>query len=96
LIVYQGAKLKIIRGIYWDEGINDNDFIILDLLVKKYNTDDENEIKNIKNDINYIHGLFLMKDKLKKYIKNKNELESFLDYNEPILFGYYKRKNDNN
>jgi hypothetical protein len=96
LIVHQDVKLKIIRGIYWDEGINDNDFIISNLLVKKYSTDDENEIKNIKNDINYIHRLLLMKDKLKKYIKNKNEFDSFLDYNEPILFGYYKRKNDNN
>jgi hypothetical protein len=37
-----------------------------------------------------------MKDKLKKYIKSKNELDSFLENNEPILFGYYKRKRDNN
>jgi hypothetical protein len=96
LIVYHIAKLKIIRGIYWDEGIFDNDFIISDLLVRKFNLDDVNEIKNIKNDINYIHGLLLMKDKLKKYIKSKNELDSFLECNEPILFGYYKKKLDNN
>jgi hypothetical protein len=37
-----------------------------------------------------------MKDKLKRYIKSKNELDSFLEYNEPILFGYEKRKTDNN
>jgi hypothetical protein len=66
------------------------------LLIRKYNTNDVNEIKNIKNDINYILGLLLMKDKLKRYIKSKNELDSFLEYNEPILFGYYKRKIDNN
>jgi hypothetical protein len=46
-----------------DEGITGNDSIISDLLVRKYNTDDVNKIKNIKNDINYIHGLLLMKDK---------------------------------
>jgi hypothetical protein len=96
LFVYQEAKLKIIRGIYWDEGTNDNDYIISDLFVRKYNTDDDNEIKNIKNDINYIHGLFEMKDKVKIYIKSKNELNSFLEFHEPILFGNYKRKIDNN
>jgi hypothetical protein len=78
LIVYQEANIKITRGIYWDEGITGNDYIISDLLVRKYNTSDVNEIKNIKNDINYIHGLLLMKDKLKKYIKSKNELDSFI------------------
>jgi hypothetical protein len=96
LIVYQEAKLKIIKGIYGDEGINSNDYIISDLLVRKYNRDNVNEIKNIKNDIHYIHGLLQLKDKLKKYMKSKNELDSFLEFNEPILFGYYKRKIDNN
>jgi hypothetical protein len=60
LIVYQETKLKIIRGIYWDEGITGNDYIISDLFVRKYNTDDVNEIKNIKNDIDYVHGLVLI------------------------------------
>jgi hypothetical protein len=32
-----------------------------------------------------------MKYKLKKYLKNKFELDSFVEYNEPQLFGYYKR-----
>jgi hypothetical protein len=31
---------------------------------------------------------------LKKYIKNKDNLDTFLEYNKPLLFGYYKRKID--
>jgi hypothetical protein len=80
LTIYQEAKIKIISCMYLDEGITGNDSFISDLLVRKYNTDNVNEIKNIKNDFNYIHGLLLMKDKLKKYIKSKNEFDSFLEF----------------
>jgi hypothetical protein len=48
LIAYQDAKLKIIRGIYWDEGINSNDYIISDFLLRKYNTDDVKEINILR------------------------------------------------
>jgi hypothetical protein len=59
LIDYQEAKIKIIRCIYWDEGINSNDYIISDILVRKYNLDNVNEIKNIKNDINYVQWIII-------------------------------------
>jgi hypothetical protein len=38
--------------------------------------------------------MLLIKDKLKKYLKSKDELDVFLDYNEPILFRYRKRHKD--
>jgi hypothetical protein len=31
---------------------------------------------------------------MKKVIKNKNNLDKFLEYNKPLIFGYYKRKVD--
>jgi hypothetical protein len=98
LINFQDAKIKILKGIYWDNSDNNKTVnasdIILNLLDKKYNSLDKIEIKNIKNTINYVHGLLLLKDKLKKYIKNKDNLDTFLEYNKPLLFGYYKRKID--
>jgi hypothetical protein len=35
-----------------------------------------------------------MKDNLKKYVKTKDELDAFLDDNEPVLFGNHKREKD--
>jgi hypothetical protein len=31
---------------------------------------------------------------MKKVIKKKNNLDTFLEYNKPLIFGYYKRKLD--
>jgi hypothetical protein len=68
-------------------------------LVIKSQIEDVDEIHKIKNHINFIHGLLLTKDKIKKVIKTKEELESFIEMNEPILVGYYRKKcndEDNN
>jgi hypothetical protein len=56
----------------------------------------EKKVIKIKNQINFIHGLLLTKDKLKKVIKTYDELESFIEMNEPILLGYYRKKNEDN
>ncbi|GMO12696.1 MAG: hypothetical protein Ta2E_01200 [Mycoplasmoidaceae bacterium] len=94
LIQYQNAKLNVIRGIYWDEGVIDNNNFINELLERKIKTEAIDETKNIKRQINYLHDLLLMKDKLKRVIKTRDELESFLEFNEPILFGYHKLRLD--
>jgi CHAD domain-containing protein len=54
------------------------------------------QIKVIKNHINFIHDRLLMKDKLNKYVKSTDELDTFLYSNEPTLFGYQKRLKDDN
>jgi hypothetical protein len=65
------------------------------LLAIKSQIDDVDEIGKITNQINFIHGLLLTKDKIKKVIKFKDELETFIEMNEPILLGYYsKSRND--
>jgi hypothetical protein len=92
LIEYQNAKIKIIDRIFWDEGYIDNiNDVLNNLLVIKSQIDDVDEIRKIKNQINFIHGLLLTKDKIKKVIKNKDELESFIEMNESILLGYYMK-----
>jgi hypothetical protein len=79
LIEYQNAKINIISGIYWDEGYiyNTND-VLNNLLYIKSHSNDVDEIHKIKNQINFIHGLKLTKDKIKKVINSKDELESFI------------------
>jgi hypothetical protein len=74
------------------EGYIDNHQIFLDLLAIKLNSDNIDEIRKIKNQIHFIHGLLLTKDKIKKVIKTKNELESFIERNEPIVLGYQRKK----
>jgi hypothetical protein len=37
------------------------------------------------NQMNFIHALLRTKDKIKKVVKTKDELESFIEMNEPIL-----------
>jgi hypothetical protein len=55
-----------------DEGYIDNSNDILeDLLAFKSQIEDEDEICKIKNQINFIHGLLLTKDKIIKVIKTK-------------------------
>jgi hypothetical protein len=97
LIEYQNAKMKIISGIFCDEGyINNNIDVLNNLLTIKSQINDVDEIYKIKKQINFVHGLLLTKDKIKKVIKTKDELESFIDMNEPILLGYYMKKNNEN
>jgi hypothetical protein len=86
--------MKIISGIFWNEGYIDNNIDALNnLLTIKSQINDVDEIHKIKNQINFVHGLLLTKDKIKKAIKTKDELESFIEMNEPILLGYYKKRN---
>jgi hypothetical protein len=57
LIKYQDAKIKIISGIYWDEGyIDNNNDTLNNLLYIKSHSIDIDEIHKIKNQINFIHG----------------------------------------
>jgi hypothetical protein len=78
--------IKIISGIYWDESYIDNTNDILNnLLYIKSHSNDIDEIHKIKNQINFIHGLLLTKEKIKKVIKTTDELESFIEMNETIL-----------
>jgi hypothetical protein len=90
--------MKIISGTYWDKFYIDNSTDVLkNLLAIKSQIEDENEIRKIKNKINFIQGVLLTKDKIKKVIKTKDKLESFIEMNEPILLeNYRKRCEDNN
>jgi hypothetical protein len=72
----------------------DNNEVLRNLLAIKSQTDNIDEILKIKNQINFIHGLLLTKDKIKKVIKTKDELKSFKEMNEPILLGYYRKRGD--
>jgi hypothetical protein len=58
--------MKILNGIYLNSGYIDNTKIITDLLMVRTISTDINQIKAIKNQINFIHGLLIMKDILKK------------------------------
>jgi monomeric isocitrate dehydrogenase len=85
--------MKLISGIYWDEGyINNSNDVLNNLLAINSQTDNVDEIRKIKNQINFIHVFLLTKDKIKKVIKTKDELESFIEMNEPILLGYYRKR----
>jgi hypothetical protein len=74
----------------------DKNEVLKKLFAIKLQINDVDEICKIKNQINFIHGLLLTKDKIKKVIKTKDELESFIEMNELILLGYYKKKNNEN
>jgi hypothetical protein len=65
-------------------------------LAINFQIDDIDDIRNLKNQINFFHGLLLTKDKIKKVIKTKDELESFIEMNESILLGYYRKRADEN
>jgi hypothetical protein len=73
LIQYQDARIKIISGIYWDGNYIDNNEVMKNLLAIKSQIEDVDEIRKIENQINFIHGLFLTKDKIKNVIKTKDE-----------------------
>ncbi|GMO12445.1 MAG: hypothetical protein Ta2E_00380 [Mycoplasmoidaceae bacterium] len=95
MIIYQGIVVQILSDIYRDDCITDNHKSILsDLLERKINMTDIDEKTKIKRQINFIHRLLLMKEKLKNVIKTRDELDTFLEYNEPVLFGYHKRRSD--
>jgi hypothetical protein len=94
LIRYHNAKIKVIQEIYWEESIIDNPDIIKGLLNRKELSSDTTQIKTIKNKINFVHPLSLMKNELKKYVKNKDIFALFLEFKEPMLFRYHKRKKD--
>jgi hypothetical protein len=66
LIQYQEAEMKILRGICLNDSSTDNNTVIKSLLDKKAKSSDADEIRVIKNQINFIHGLLLMSRKLKK------------------------------
>jgi t-SNARE complex subunit (syntaxin) len=70
----------------------DNNVVLKNLLAIKSQTDNIDEIRKIKNQINFIHSLLLTKDKVKKIIKTKNELESFIEMNKSILLGYQRKR----
>jgi hypothetical protein len=74
----------------------DNNDVLKKLLASKSQIDYVDVIRKIKNQINFIYGLLLTKDKIKKVIKTKDELESFIEMNEPILLGYYRNKCEDN
>jgi hypothetical protein len=60
--------MKILRGIYWNEDVINNSHIIIDLVKKKsQEVISEEEIKDMKNKINFVYGLLRMKEKLKRY-----------------------------
>jgi hypothetical protein len=79
--------MKVVKWICCDEYIADNTDVIKTLLEWKAKSSDADPIKAVKYQINFIQGLLLMKDKLKKYVKSKHKLDSFLEYNELILSG---------
>jgi hypothetical protein len=85
--------MSIISGIYWEGYIDNSNDVLNNLLATKSQiNDDLDEIHKIKNQINFIHGLLLTADKLKKVIKTKDEIESFIEMNEPLLLGYHRIK----
>jgi hypothetical protein len=94
LIGHQNANIKRIRGIFWDKYRTDNNDVIKTLLDTKTKSSDSDQIRAINSQINFMHALLLMKDKLKIYVKSKSELEAFLNDNEPVLFEYHKRLKD--
>jgi hypothetical protein len=65
LITFQEAKIKNIRGICLDDYITGNNNVIKTLLDKKAKSSYTDQIRVIKNQINFIYGLLLMKDELK-------------------------------
>jgi hypothetical protein len=72
----------------------DNNKLLEDLLYIKSYSNDTDEIHKKKHQINFIHGLLLTKDKIKKVSKTHDELESFIEMNESILLRYHRKKND--
>jgi hypothetical protein len=66
---YQNSKIKIVKGIYLYEYITENKDIIKTLLDINVKSSDINQIKAIKNQIDYVHGIILMKGKLKEQIR---------------------------
>jgi hypothetical protein len=86
LTSYQDTSLKIIREIYCDQCEIDHIGIIKHLFDRKIASSDVDQIRYIKNQVNFIHGWLLLKDKLKKYMKTKYDLDSFLEYDELIFF----------
>jgi hypothetical protein len=62
LIEFQNAKIKIISGIYWESmEYIDNNEVLRNLLAIKSQINDADEIRKIKNQINFFHGLFFTK-----------------------------------
>jgi hypothetical protein len=96
LIWYKYAKIKIVLDYYCNYFNFDNTEIVSNLLMWKIGSNHINQIKAIKNQVNFFHDLLLMKDKRKKFVKTNDELDSFWEYYEPVIFGYHKRKNDEN
>jgi hypothetical protein len=78
-----------------DEGYIDNNEVIKNLLAIKLHYDNNDDIRKIKNQINFIHRLLRLKDKIKKFIESKDELESFIEMNEQILLEYQRKKGTN-
>jgi hypothetical protein len=70
--------MKIIKGISWDEYITDNRIVMKILLDRKTKSSDTYQIMAIKNQINFIHDLLLMKDKLKTYVESRDDLNASL------------------
>jgi hypothetical protein len=66
----------MIKWIYCDDYLTDNNDVIKTLLEKKAKSSDIDQKMVIKNQINFIHSLLLMKDKLKKHVKTKYVLDA--------------------
>jgi hypothetical protein len=75
LIHCQCAKIQIINWVYWDgdEGYVYNTELINNLLEIKSQTDNIDDTRKIKDQINYIHRRLLRKDKIKKIINTTDE-----------------------
>jgi hypothetical protein len=76
LIQSQNTKIKIINGIYCDgdEGYIDNIQVLRDLLEIKSHSDNFDEIRKIKNQINFIQDPKLTKDKRKRLLRQRMNL----------------------
>jgi hypothetical protein len=65
--------MKIVHATYWNSDYIDNTKRVSDLLIIRITSNDINEIKASKNQNNFIHGFLLMNDKVKKFVKSKDE-----------------------
>jgi hypothetical protein len=74
--------MKIVDDVYCDSGYLHNTKIVSDLLLLTITSKDINQIKAIKHQINFIHGLLLIKDELKREVKSDDKLDAFVGYNE--------------
>jgi hypothetical protein len=72
--------MKVRKEIYWDEYITDNNDAIKTLTDRKTKSSDIDQIRNIKNLIDFIHRDLLMKNKQKKNVHSIDFKMIYLNY----------------